>query len=48
VYDGGVVAWAKAGHPFVNEFTGTFKITDYQKSPSKAENSYRIREFHPY
>jgi 3-mercaptopyruvate sulfurtransferase SseA len=48
VYDGGVVAWAKAGHPFVNEFTGTFKITDYQKSPSKTENSYRIREFHPY
>ena len=24
MYDGGVVAWAKAGHSFVNQFTGKF------------------------
>jgi rhodanese-related sulfurtransferase len=43
LYNGGVVGWAKAGHPFVNKFTGTFKITEYRKHPSKAEKSYRIR-----
>ena len=48
MYDGGAVGWAKAGHPFVNQFTGKFVITEYRKSPSKEENSYRIREFHPY
>jgi 3-mercaptopyruvate sulfurtransferase SseA len=48
VFDGGVVAWAKAGNPFVNQFTGKFKITEYRKSPSKEEMSYRIRVFHPY
>lgn len=48
MFDGGVVAWAKAGYPFVNEFTGKFIITEYRKSPSKEETSYRIREFHPY
>ena len=48
MYDGGVVAWAKAGHSFVNQFTGKFKITEYSKKPSKVEKSFRIREFHPY
>ena len=43
LYSGGVVGWAKAGHPFVNKFTGTFKITEYRKHPSEAEKSYRIR-----
>ena len=47
-YAGGVVDWAKAGHPFVNQFTGSFKITEYRKTPSEAEKSFRIREFHPY
>lgn len=47
-YGEGVVGWAKAGHPFVNQFTGKFKITEYRKTPSDAEKSYRIREFHPY
>jgi len=44
----GVVGWAAAGHPFVNQFTGSFKIFEYRKSPSEKEKSYRIREFHPY
>lgn len=48
LYDGGVVGWAKAGHPFVNEFAGKFTINEYRKSPSKEETSFRIREFHPY
>jgi len=43
LYNGGVVGWAKAGHPFVNKYTGKFKITEYRKHPSKAEKSYRIR-----
>ena len=43
LYNGGVVGWAKAGHSFVNKFTGKFKITEYRKHPSKAEKSYRIR-----
>jgi len=43
LYNGGVVGWAKAGHPFVNKFTGTFKITESRNHPSKAEKSYRIR-----
>ena len=43
LYDEGVLGWAKAGHPFVNKFTGTFKITEYRKHPSEAEKSYRIR-----
>ena len=48
LYDEGVVGWAKAGHPFVNQFTGTFKIIEYRKKPSALEKSFRIREFHPY
>jgi rhodanese-related sulfurtransferase len=48
LYNEGVVGWAKAGHPFVNQFTGTFKILEYRKKPSDAEKSFRIREFHPY
>ena len=48
MYDGGIVGWAKAGHPFVNQFTGKFRITEYRKYPSDAEKSFRIREFHPY
>jgi rhodanese-related sulfurtransferase len=46
---GGVVGWAQAGFPFVNQFTGNFYIKEYRKSPSKAEMSgYRIRMWHPY
>jgi rhodanese-related sulfurtransferase len=48
LYSGGVVGWAKAGLPFVNQFTGSFKITEYRKTPSDKEKSFRIREFHPY
>lgn len=48
LYNGGVVGWAAAGHPFVNEFTGEFVIKRYRKHPSEQEKSYRIREFHPY
>ncbi|MBW1924658.1 MAG: rhodanese-like domain-containing protein [Deltaproteobacteria bacterium] len=48
LYKGGVVGWAKAGLPFVNQFTGTFKILEYRKKPSALEKSFRIREFHPY
>ncbi len=43
IVDGGVLAWAKAGYPFVNRFTGEFKLLRYRKSPSKKELSYRIR-----
>jgi rhodanese-related sulfurtransferase len=48
LYKGGVVGWAKAGHSFVNQFTGKFKILEYRKNPSDAEKSFRVREFHPY
>jgi len=48
LYKDGVVGWAKAGHPFVNQFAGKFKIIEYRKKPSKAEKSFRWREFHPY
>jgi len=48
LYNGGIVEWAKAGHPFVNQFTGKFKILEYRKIPSDAEKSFRVREFHPY
>ncbi|MEJ2657267.1 MAG: rhodanese-like domain-containing protein [Desulfobacterales bacterium] len=47
-YKGGVVGWAQAGFPFVNQFTGNFKIYEYRKSPSKAETSFRWRMWHPY
>jgi rhodanese-related sulfurtransferase len=47
-YTEGVVGWAKAGYPFVNQFTGKFKILEYRKTPSEKEMSYRWREFHPY
>ncbi len=43
IVDGGVLAWAKAGYPFVNRFTGQFKIIRYRQHPSKKELSYRIR-----
>ncbi len=43
LYNKGVVGWAAAGHPFVNKYTGKFKITEYRKTPSDAEKSYRIR-----
>ena len=48
LYKDGVVGWAKAGLPFVNQFTGKFKIIEYRKNPSAKEKSFRIREFHPY
>ena len=48
LYNEGVVGWAAAGHPFVNQFTGKFKILEYRKTPSDAETSFRLREFHPY
>jgi rhodanese-related sulfurtransferase len=48
VYKGGVVDWAKAGHEFVNQFTGKFKITEYYKQMTGDKDAYRIREFHPY
>lgn len=48
LYDKGVLGWAAAGHPFVNQFAGKFKITEYRKTPSEAEKSFRVREFHPY
>jgi len=47
-YKEGIVGWAKAKFPFVNQFTGKFKIIEYRKKPSQAEKSFRIREFHPY
>jgi len=47
-YKEGIVGWAKAKYPFVNQFTGKFKIIEYRKTPSQAEKSFRIREFHPY
>jgi len=48
LYKEGVVGWAKAGHPFVNQFTGKFQILEYRKIPSDVEKSFRLREFHPY
>jgi len=45
---GGVVGWAQAGFPFVNQFTGTFYIKEYRSSPSKAEMTYHFRMWHPY
>lgn len=48
LYGEGVVGWAAAGYPFVNQFTGKFYIKEYRKYPSEAEKSFRIREFHPY
>jgi rhodanese-related sulfurtransferase len=48
-YHGGVVGWAQAGFPFVNQFTGVFYIKEYRKSPSKEEMSgYHVRMWHPY
>jgi rhodanese-related sulfurtransferase len=47
-YHGGVVGWAQAGFPFVNQFTGVFYIKEYRPSPSKAETSFRVRMWHPY
>jgi rhodanese-related sulfurtransferase len=47
MFDGGVVQWAKAGMPFVNQFTGKFQITDYSKETTEA-GKYRTRMFHPY
>ncbi len=47
-YNEGVVGWAAAGYPFVNQFTGKFKILEYRKTPSDAETSFRLRLFHPY
>lgn len=47
-YHGGVVGWAQAGFPFVNQFTGVFKITEYRKHPSKADTTFNIRMWHPY
>ncbi len=44
VVDGGVLGWAKAGYPFVNRWTGEFKLTKYRKNPSKFEKKgYKIR-----
>ena len=44
---GGVVGWAQAGFPFVNQFAGEFKITKYSKYTME-EGEYIVREFHPY
>ncbi len=46
-YHGGVVGWAQAGFPFVNEFCGEFKITKYHKLLTE-KGEYRLRMFHPY
>ena len=46
---GGVVGWAQAGFPFVNQFTGVFYIKEYRAHPSKADrSSYHFRMWHPY
>jgi rhodanese-related sulfurtransferase len=47
MYDGGVVGWAKAGLPFVNQFMGKLMITEYSQE-FKEDGKYRVREFHPY
>ena len=45
----GILGWAKQGYPFVNKFTGNFKITGYRKSPSKFETEgYKVREWPLY
>ncbi len=46
-YYGGVVGWAQAGFPFVNQFCGEFKITKYHKLLNET-GEYRLRMFHPY
>jgi len=46
-YNDGIVGWAKAGLPFVNQFTGKFIITEYHKYFNE-DGKYRVREFHPY
>lgn len=46
-YKDGIVGWAKAGLPFVNQFMGKFMITEYHKYFNE-DGKYRIREFHPY
>ncbi len=46
-YYGGVVGWAQAGFPFVNQFCGEFKITKYHKLLNE-KGEYRLRMFHPY
>lgn len=46
-YHGGVVGWAQAGFPLVNEFCGKFKITRYHKLFTE-KGEYRLRMFHPY
>jgi rhodanese-related sulfurtransferase len=51
MWDGGVVDWAKAGHPFVNQFAGRIKITEYYQNFDEMKDGkpiWRIREFHPY
>ncbi|CAN2042914.1 Rhodanese-like domain-containing protein [Candidatus Magnetomoraceae bacterium gMMP-15] len=47
LYEGGIVSWASAGLPFVNQFMGRFMITEYYKYFNE-DGKYRIREFHPY
>jgi rhodanese-related sulfurtransferase len=47
LFDGGVVGWAKAGLPFVNQFMGRLVITEYSQE-FKEDGKYRVREFHPY
>ena len=46
-YHGGVVGWAQAGFPLVNEFCGEFKIIRYHKLLTE-KGEYRLRMFHPY
>jgi len=52
MWEGGVVDWAKAGHPFVNQFMGKFKITEYHQQFTEMDKDgkpiWRLREFHPY
>jgi rhodanese-related sulfurtransferase len=47
LFEGGILEWAKAGLPFVNQFVGRFVITEYSQD-FREEGKYRIREFHPY
>lgn len=46
-YYGGVVGWAQAGFPFVNQFAGEFTIHKYATQTTE-EGEYHIRLFHPY
>jgi rhodanese-related sulfurtransferase len=46
-YYGGVVGWAQAGFPFVNQFAGEFTIHKYSQQTTE-QGEYRIRLFHPY